>query len=81
MNEIFEMKEKDTLLLYTDCLKESNNSFKEEFGQDNILKALKKINNNYTAKVILDKIMEIFFNFVDNTPLKDDLTVIVLKRK
>lgn len=78
------------LLLYTDCLTESRNLMGFELEQP-ILKKLfekacnpEKLENSEvfpTAKQVLNSILEAFELFTEGVPLKDDLTVIVLKYK
>lgn len=73
--------EKDTyFLLYTDCLVESRNLAGDELG----VERLQHIFGNAPAsssKKVLEYVLDIFGCFTEAVPLRDDLTVIVLKYK
>jgi serine phosphatase RsbU (regulator of sigma subunit) len=76
----FHVNNNDVLLLYTDCLDESRNSEREEYGIERIKKSVMKAPGG-SAKQILDSIMEDFNKFVSGHEISDDLTVVVLKKR
>jgi sigma-B regulation protein RsbU (phosphoserine phosphatase) len=71
----------DLIVLYTDCLAESKNAADKEFGMDMIYDAINDMKPSYTSQEILDGIMDRFKKHLAESPIKDDLTVIVLKKK
>lgn len=74
-----EVDHDDIVVLYTDCLSESFNGNKEEFGQERIIKTLKDATDN-DPKKILNALFDSLKTHIGNTPLNDDLTIIVLKK-
>lgn len=67
-------------LVYSDCLTESRNSAGEEFGVDR-LKQVFNTSEKTTAKEILQDVLKTFYSFTDSVPVRDDLTIVVLKYK
>lgn len=74
------MQKGDTFLVYTDCLIESRNLAGDELGIDLLKKIFLKTKEN-KAKDILKSLIESFDAFTEAVPVRDDLTVIVLKYK
>lgn len=70
----------DSIILFTDCLIESRNLAGDELGIDLLQKVVKKIESK-SAKEILNSIVDSFDAFTEAVPVRDDLTVIVLKYK
>lgn len=71
----------DCFLLYTDCLDETWDTSKRSYGESRIMESLKKAPDG-SASDILRCVMNDFYSFAgkeDN--FKDDLTVMVIKRK
>ncbi|MBN1500086.1 MAG: AAA family ATPase [Spirochaetes bacterium] len=76
----FEMESGDFLLLYTDCLYEAADGNNEIYGLKRILLSMEDApwsNSEDTLKFIMDR----FSNFTNIDDLKDDLTVILLRKK
>jgi len=72
---------KDTyFLIYSDCLTESRNLAGDEMGI-NLLKKVFDSSKSGSAKEVLKDILESFDAFTEAVPIKDDLTVMVLKYK
>ncbi|MCR5762907.1 MAG: serine/threonine-protein phosphatase, partial [Treponema sp.] len=67
-------------LIYSDCLTESRNLAGDEMGVE-LLKKVFDSSDSSTAKDVLNDILESFDAFTEAVPIKDDLTVIVLKYK
>lgn len=65
-------------LIYSDCLTESRNLAGDEMGIE-LLKKVFDSSKASTAKGVLKDILESFEAFTEAVPIKDDLTVIVLK--
>ncbi|MCP4134391.1 MAG: response regulator [bacterium] len=76
----FAINRGDYLLLYTDCLSESKNSENSEFGSNNILTAFQEAPNG-SSDAVLKYIYDEFTAFTGTDSLKDDLTVIVIRKK
>ncbi len=76
----FNMTKGDTLLVYSDCLIESTNEDKEEYGMARLTKAYENAPNN-DAKSIVQYILDDFYGFIGPKKLKDDLTIVLLRRK
>ncbi len=70
----------DFLVLFTDGLVEIRNQSGEEFGEER-LQALANDCEFGSAAEIKEKILDEIFNFTGDTPLHDDLTMIVIKRR
>lgn len=77
----FHIKTDDVILLYTDGLTESRNADGEEFGVDNIYKAISNSSDNNTSDEILKMIINSFYTFISSQAAKDDITLIVIKKK
>ncbi|MCQ2982252.1 MAG: SpoIIE family protein phosphatase [Treponemataceae bacterium] len=76
----FNMKKDDCLLFYTDCLSESRNQEGEPYGVERIRKSF-QTSGNGSARDKLDLLMRDFAGFCGETPLNDDLTVILVQKK
>ena len=66
------------LLLYTDCLTESRNLAGDELGVDRLKEIFARTPPG-SAKEVLAYLLDIFEAFTEAVPLRDDLTVIVMK--
>jgi sigma-B regulation protein RsbU (phosphoserine phosphatase) len=76
----FKIKKDDVLLLYTDCFYEATNEKGEEYDISRIIKSLRDAPDS-DSKTIMKKLVDDFFEFVGSNQLKDDLTILLLKRK
>jgi EAL domain-containing protein (putative c-di-GMP-specific phosphodiesterase class I)/serine phosphatase RsbU (regulator of sigma subunit) len=65
-------------LLYTDCLTESRNLAGDELGAERLRKIFARASAG-SAQTVLTHIIETFEAFTEAVPLRDDLTVIVMK--
>lgn len=68
----------DVILFYTDGLKEGMNKKQEQFGLERV-KGLLKTYHRYDPASIQDIIISEFWKFVGDEPLRDDVTLIVMK--
>ena len=68
------------LLLFTDCLTESRNLAGDELGGERLAEIFSRA-PLAAAEEALDFILDIFGAFTEAVPLRDDLTVIVLRKK
>ncbi len=75
----FNIEQGDSLVIYTDCLTESQNPSGEEFGENGVIKVLSRSDGS-DAGSILKNLLEDFQNFTSEKYLKDDLSIIVLKK-
>lgn len=74
----FKMQKGDSIILYTDCLNESENKEGEQFTEARIAAAFEDAGIG-SAKSKLDYVLNRFYKFTEGTIVKDDLTVIVLQ--
>ncbi len=66
-------------ILFTDGLTESRNLSGDELGIDMLKKILARTEKDLPAKKLLSYLMDIFFCWTEAVPVKDDLTVIVMR--
>jgi len=76
----FEMSAGDHLIVYTDCLTESRNPAGEEFGIERLLETVRALPQDSHPRDSLDHILRAFKDFVGKERLRDDLTLIILKK-
>jgi len=76
----FRMEEGDSLFLATDCIYESSNNGKQEYGQVRLEEAFGSAPEIGTAHEILQYILDDFSRFIEDRPVSDDLTALVIKR-
>ena len=69
----------DILVLYTDGLTDALNSSGEMFGEERLWEVIEN-NPGKMAQEMIDHIMEAVEKYSRNTPLADDLTLIVISR-
>jgi sigma-B regulation protein RsbU (phosphoserine phosphatase) len=74
------LNEGDTLLLYTDGLSESRNPQNEEFGEEGIIKLLKK-HHKQNSEELMQSILEELNAFTHDADPMDDMTLVIIKRK
>lgn len=75
----FSVKSGDSIVLYTDCLTESRNAGGEDYGYERIAASFAKAAGSAQRK--LDILLADFAAFTQSTPVNDDLTIIVLRKK
>jgi serine phosphatase RsbU (regulator of sigma subunit) len=75
-----ELKENDTLVLYTDGITESKNEMLEDFGDINFERTLVQ-NMNNTADEISNKIIKEITLFANSGIQHDDITLVIFKWK
>ena len=78
MNSI-KFDDEDVLALYTDGVTEASNSKSEFFGEKNIQSIIEK-NCSEKSVVIQNKIIEGINKHVEKNALKDDLTLLIIKK-
>lgn len=78
---IFKIAKDDVLLLYSDCFEESENDYGEQYGVERISASLGSVSSEKSAREILKHLISNFSDFTGNRKIKDDLTLILLKRK
>ncbi|MCF8242799.1 MAG: PP2C family protein-serine/threonine phosphatase [Melioribacteraceae bacterium] len=72
--------ENDILFIYTDGVSESMNRYKEQFGLENIKNIIKR-NKQLSPEELKTKISSSISNFVGDSGIKDDLTMIIIKKR
>lgn len=70
----------DSLLLYSDCLTESTNSDKEEFGIERLKEVFANIDSSKDCSDQVKDLTDILFDFTGSDSLDDDLSIILIKR-
>jgi phosphoserine phosphatase RsbU/P len=75
------MAKDDAVLLYSDGLSESRNAREEEFGTERIVASLESASSGMSARGILDHVLGEFRTFIGGNRLKDDMTLILVKRR
>ncbi len=68
----------DVIIFYTDGLREAMNDGKEMYGEKRLQRIL-KASHMRPAEVIKNAILADVLSFCEGTPLRDDLTIVVLK--
>ncbi len=76
----FSVDKEDMLLLYTDCLIESQNYKNEEFGVERLKLALQNIPENSSSEQALNYVLKNFYTFVGSRGVTDDLTAILIRK-
>lgn len=74
------LQEGDVLALFTDGMVEARNEDEELFDVSRISKALAEAPGS-SSREILDHILERFNEFTGNTAIRDDITVIIMRRR
>jgi sigma-B regulation protein RsbU (phosphoserine phosphatase) len=65
----------DRILFYTDGIPDIENLEKKSWGERDFIKAIIEVNSDYpSAKVSVDRLVEKFSSYRQNTALKDDIT-------
>lgn len=72
------LKECGTVIFYTDGITEARNKDGIEFGEERLIELFNKCKNK-SASEIKDKIVNTVIEFCGETPLHDDLTLVILK--
>lgn len=72
------LEEGDSILIYTDGFSESENKDGEQYGNERIQKSFGAASGS--SEEIIRCLMQDFNSFVEDAEIKDDITVIVLKR-
>lgn len=75
-----DLKENDTIVLYTDGITEAKNKQLEDFGSNRFEKILVD-NCNDNADMISNKVIQEVALFSQNNPQHDDITLVILKWK
>jgi sigma-B regulation protein RsbU (phosphoserine phosphatase) len=74
------LEKDDVMFLYSDGVTEAENNKKEQFGISNLCDTLKKY-HDLTAEKIKDKFMKDLYNFMGETEIYDDISVVVIKQR
>lgn len=74
------LKVGDTLIVYTDGITEAQNRDFHMYGHERLANVIKRADKTCGAERVYAEIREDFKTFLDGRILKDDVTVVVLKR-
>lgn len=75
------MKSNDLIILYTDCLTETKNGDGEEFGEERVIEIVRNMKTSASSGEILKEIIGSLNRFTKNDPLRDDLTILIVRKK
>ncbi len=78
--KVIQLKDGDTLLLYSDGVSEAMNKDEEEFGDQKLIDILKN-NLNSNSKELIKKIYEAVKLHAGETPQSDDITIMIIKKE
>ncbi len=70
----------DLMVLYSDGITEAENVKKVQFGQDKICSTMQKYQNLPAAKIV-SKSMKELFNYMGDSLIQDDISLVVIKQK
>jgi serine phosphatase RsbU (regulator of sigma subunit) len=76
---IVDLRGGDTLVFYTDGITEALSPDQEEFGQEGLLKLLRPIGTEVTARDTCLRLLEAVHTHAGSAQMSDDLTAIVLR--
>jgi sigma-B regulation protein RsbU (phosphoserine phosphatase) len=68
----------DLLVLFTDGVSDARNRRGERLGEERVLRAIQQ-NVLAEPKVILERLVDLLHEHTEGTPLRDDLTIVVLR--
>lgn len=75
----FNLEAGDTMLLYTDGVTEAENDKKQFYGIKRLKESLLKHKNN-SSKQLIKSITDDLYNFIGETEILDDITLLAIKR-
>ena len=75
------MQPGDLLILYTDGLTEAQNRLMEQFSLERLCQVISKISDDAPSEHMVESIIDALANFLDERLLKDDVTLVLLKRE
>jgi sigma-B regulation protein RsbU (phosphoserine phosphatase) len=76
----FETYPEDVIVMFTDGITESKNKDGIDFGKESLISLLQRYSFHSPQKM-LEIILESLNNFVGNIAVKDDITLVIMKRK
>ena len=76
----FNIEKDDFLIIFTDCIIESKNKENEELGIEKLQEVVSNSTAN-TAQDLLSELLQVHLDHVGDMNVKDDLTIIIIKRK
>ena len=76
----FETYPEDVIVMFTDGITESKNKDGIDFGKESLISLLQRYSFHSPQKM-LEIILESLNNFVGNIAIKDDITLVIMKRK
>ncbi len=71
----------DLLILYTDGLTEAQNRSMEQFGLERLCQVISNVPDTLSSGKIVERIIDALADFLDERLLKDDVTLLLLKRE
>jgi serine phosphatase RsbU (regulator of sigma subunit) len=71
----------DFMVLYTDGMTEAQNPSMEQFGLERLCSVISELPTNLKAGEMVGRIIDAFSDFLEERLLKDDVTLVLLKRE
>jgi sigma-B regulation protein RsbU (phosphoserine phosphatase) len=71
----------DFIVMYTDGMTEAQNPLMQQFGLERLCAVMSRIPANLKAGEIVGRIIDEFSDFLEDRLLKDDVTLVLLKRE
>ncbi len=79
-NTSLKMEKGDVMMLYSDGVTEAENEEKTQFGLENLCATLRKY-HALTAEQIKNKFMKDLYNYMGESEIYDDISMVVIKQK
>ena len=70
--------ESDLLIMFTDGVSDARNRLGERLGEERVLRAIQE-RRRENPRVILDRVVELLHEHTEGAPLRDDLTIVILR--
>lgn len=78
--EKIKLKKNDMLVIYTDGVTEAMNENREQYGEERLIRLIKKC-GGLSTQGFIDRLNEDIKNFTGEEPQNDDITVVAIKEK
>lgn len=74
-----ELRDGDTVVLYTDGVTEAMNAQREEYGEERLLESVRRHHAKSTARDVLENLLREISEFTLDANQHDDITIVVVK--
>ncbi|MFQ5648689.1 MAG: SpoIIE family protein phosphatase [bacterium] len=80
VSETIQLQDGDTILLYTDGITEARNPQRGEFGEERLLKQVRR-HSKLPLTLFVEKLKNSIYSFREDGPLHDDITIVTIRKK